>query len=148
MKQEYEAQQLTEYKTNRVKIHAPYKIWNFMFLVLNRVSKFRYVIIYCQCVWLVLSLILFFKELTLETYLWELFVFTMFKRAWKLVPTTSLRTKCLWQNGHIFANQPTFFLFGRKRFNKLFRHGSTLHRLFYMAENGQIKKQTEFYRAN
>ena len=40
-------------------------------------------------------------------------------------------------NGHIFANQPTFFLFGQKRVNKLFRHGFTLHRLFYMAENGQ-----------
>ena len=146
MKQEYEAQQLTEYKKNIVKMHAPYKIWNFMFLVLNGVSK--YVIIYYQCLWLVLSLILSFKELTLETYLWELLVFTMFKRAWKLVPTTSLRTKCLWQNGHIFANQPTFFLFGRKRFNKLFRHGFALHRLFYMAENGQIKKHTQFYMAN
>ena len=26
LKKEYEAQQLTEYKTNRIKMHAPYKI--------------------------------------------------------------------------------------------------------------------------
>ena len=51
----------------------------------------------------------FFKELALESYLCELLEFTIFKRACKLVPRTLLKTKCIWQNSHFFANQPTFF---------------------------------------
>ena len=44
----------------------------------------------------------------------------------------------------IFLQINLLFLFGRKRFNKLFRHSFTLHRLFYMAENGQIKTIPNF----
>ena len=42
----------------------------------------------------------FFKELALETYLWELLVFTMFKCAWNFLPT---KWSCFWKSTHFFC---------------------------------------------
>ena len=43
---------------------------------------------------------------------------------------------------HFFPQKKSFFLFGRKRFNRLFVLPARQHWLFYMAENGHIKKNS------
>ena len=78
----------------------------------------------------------FFKELALESYLCELLEFTIFKRACKLVPRTLLKTKCIWQNSHFFANQPTFFFLAensliKKPFSNLYGQRKSIP-YFYM----------------